>query len=367
MQVGELFVSLGVKGSDKTVQAFTQVQSGLGKMQSMSLETKAALIGAFYAFQQLVSASNQLGTNLKNTSSLLGIDVKTLQEYGFAAQMVGSNLQEMEGALKGIQSQFAKLRLNEGAPKWLGEIARVTGKNIDASQIENFKKNPQDFIQLLQRYAGLEKDEAKRNEVLSQFVGSDSLKSGLVQGIFNKKTFQEADKFIYSKSQIDALDSIRREWTKLGIEIERSIGGFNAKYGKQLIGDIREITHSVLQLIEAFLSLDKSMHVLQAIDLIFKGWTEIFGSLKTLVDAFSGDKSAGERVKSALSPILGSRGPEPSEYGGGATTVNQYFQLPPNANLNDYKNAMEKMGNKIFGKRTDAAGRQNLGQTGAPR
>src|SRR5581483_1123829 len=99
-KVGDLFVELGIRGSEKTISAFTNVKQEMGGLASMSLEVKAAIVGALYALEQLVAHSNALGTNLATTSTVLGVSAKTLQQYGYAALQVGSNLEEVEGSFK---------------------------------------------------------------------------------------------------------------------------------------------------------------------------------------------------------------------------------------------------------------------------
>lgn len=376
MNVGELFVSLGVKGTDKTVQAFTTVKTGLGDMASMSLEAKAAIIGAVYALEQLMSQSAALGTNLTNTSTLLGVDTKTLQQYGYAASMVGSNLQELEGTFKSLQSQMAKIRLSEGYPKWLGEIARVTKTNIDGAMIENFKKNPNDFFQLLQTYAQREKDAGRRNEILSQFIGSDNLKKGMVGGEFNERVFRQAP--IQSAGQLRALDEIRRGWTKLGLEIQNSIGNFNAKYGGQLIKDIREITASVLKLAAAFTELDKNAHILKAIGSLAENLASIINATTLMVQAFGGDKKKEQELRENFGYLLGPPegdlhdhrpwlSPSPYQPPGGDKTVNQYFYFTGSASPLDLKKAAKDGANSVMNKKVDGAGRNLPGQGQGPR
>lgn len=370
--VGELFVTLGVKGADKTVQAFSSVKTGISDLGNTSLETKAALVGIFYAFQQLMAASTTLGTNLTTMSTLLGVDVKTLGEYGYAATKAGSSLEDLEGNLKSIQSTFEKINLNKGSPDWLGEIARVTGHNVGQKEINEFAKSPQKFIQLLQEYAKNEKNEAKRNEILGTFVGSDPLKRGIIDQVFNAKNFKEADGYILSDKQAKGLDNVRFGFQKIGMEIEKSIGGFGAKYGKQFIGEMDAIVKSVLNLTDAFLALDKQLPILIGIGKIVGGWVTGINALTTFVKAISGDKDSQKDVNDVLNygiPGISSINQALDAAAGksdgkainqrypqaGPAPVNFYIQLPSNAKPKDYTKAIEDAGRAVFN------------QTGTPR
>src|ERR1700744_4238817 len=104
MDIGSLFLNLGIKGSEKTVGALTDVKKGLGELGSMSLEAKAGIVAAMYALEQLFATSGKAGTDLTNFNAITGESVKTLQQYQYAARQVGVSNQEVEGSFKTLQS-----------------------------------------------------------------------------------------------------------------------------------------------------------------------------------------------------------------------------------------------------------------------
>ena len=94
MNIGELFVNIGIKGTEKTIQALGNVKSGLGAVASTSLEVKAAIIGAIYALERLISTSADMGMSLANFKILFGNSTKELQQFQNAGREVGLTFEE---------------------------------------------------------------------------------------------------------------------------------------------------------------------------------------------------------------------------------------------------------------------------------
>jgi hypothetical protein len=155
MKIGELFVSLGIKDSGKTVSTLTNVRKGLNDTASSALQARVALIGALYAFERLMSQSGQAGTNLTNFNALLGVSAQTLQQYQYAARQAGVSNEEVEGTFKSLQGTMTKTLMGEGAPKGLARVAQLTG-GMTAQDVKRFAEQPQLLIQKLQEYAAKE-------------------------------------------------------------------------------------------------------------------------------------------------------------------------------------------------------------------
>lgn len=266
----------------------------------MSLEAKAAIIGAMYALQRLFSASGQRGTDLANFNSLLGVSTKTLQEYQYAARQVGVSNQEVEGSFKAIQGAMTKTLMGEGAPKGLDWVAKLTG-GISPEDIENFAKQPQLLIQRLQEYAQKETNVGLRNETLKSFGIGDNMIAALTRNAFTPEVMSKAP--TYSDSEVNALDKANIAWSNLGNKIEMAVGRFNAMHGGQLVKDISMITDKVLGLTEAFIKLADKLKIFQLIGKSFEGWGMIFDSLSGGVDALN-DPVKGKALKEGASDLL---------------------------------------------------------------
>lgn len=259
LNIGELFIKLGVQGTDKTVGSLGQVKKGLGEAKSMSLGAYAAIIAAVYAFKSMTSSSNQAGTELTNFGSILDTSTKTLQQYEYAGRQIGITNNEVESSFKSLGSAMAKTLLGEGAPKGLARVAQLTG-NISTEDIKKFSNNPELLIQRLQTYTGKESNKALRNETLRSFGLSDSMIAGLAKNQFRPEILNKAP--TYSNNQANALAKNNAAWSNLETKIEMSFGKLNASKGGQMVAGISKIADAVIRLADALLKFDKSFHVL---------------------------------------------------------------------------------------------------------
>lgn len=287
MNIAELFVNLGIKGTDKTVGALTNVKKGLQETASMSLEAKAGIIAALYALERLFATSGAAGTGLTNFNATLGVSTKTLQQYQYAARQMGVSNQEVEGSFKSLQSTITKTLMGEGAPKGLARLAQLTGE-LGQGDLLKFQQNPELLLQRLQQYAQKEKNAGLRNEVLKSFGVGDNMAAALTRGAFTQQSLAKAP--TYSDKEIGSLDRANIAWSNLGNKIEMAVGHFNAEHGGQLVKDISKLTDQVLKLVDAFAKLAEKLKVFQVIGKAFEGWSLIFQGLNSSVDNVTKDK-----------------------------------------------------------------------------
>ena len=284
MNVGELFLNLGIKGTEKTLAGVGAVNKGLKDTASVSLEAKAAIVGAMYALEQMFSQSSQRGTDLTNFNALLGVSTtQTLQQYQYAAQQVSVSNQEVSSSFENIQKTMTKVLSGEGVPKWLARVGNLTGTNFTPQLIKQLQSHPEQLIQLLQRYSQLETNIGFRNEALGSMGLSDGMKAAVSRQAFRPEILAKAP--TYSDKEISSLDKTRATWANLGTTIEMAFGHFNAKHGEELANDIAKIVPKVTALVEAFVKLSERLQVFKGIDLMFKGWGNIFDGLEEALDA----------------------------------------------------------------------------------
>lgn len=300
MNVGEFFVSLGVKGSDKTIGALTNVKKGLGETASTAFEAKAAIVGTMYALERLFATSGAAGTGLTNFNSLLGTSTKTLQEYQFAARQMGVANEEVAGTFKGLQGLMTKTLMGEGAPKGLARIAAFTG-GITPKDIEGFQKNPELLIQKLQQYALKEKNVGLRNEVLKSFNISDSMISAMSRNAFRPDVFKKAPS--YGDKEIGALDRANIAWSNLGTKIEMAVGHFNAKHGGALVKDITQMTNAVMKLAEAFERIAEKTKIFTILSKVIESLAGVTDTTATLIGG--SDKEKGGKIHDLFKEMNG--------------------------------------------------------------
>lgn len=263
----------------------------------MSLEAKAAIVGAMYALQRLFSTSGQAGTDLTNFNTLLGVSAKTLQQYQYAARQVGVSNQETESTFKNLQSTMTKLRMGESAPKGLAQVSLLTG-GITGDDIDKFMKNPELLLQKLQVYAQKEKRLGVRNEALKSFGLSDNMVAALSRNAFQPNILKKAP--VYSDKEINALDKANTAWSNLGTKISMAVGHLNAAHGGRFIKDLTILVDKVLQLTTALIKLANTLHLFDGIGKVVEGLSLIFGGVGSTVEKLQSPKGRESLKNDAL-------------------------------------------------------------------
>lgn len=284
INVGEMAINLGIKGTEKTVGALTSVTKGLGEVGSMSLEAKAGILAAVYGLERMMAISGQAGTNLTNFNALTGISMRSLQEWQYAARQAGVSGEELAGSMKTVQNAMAKMLLGKGAPEGMQVISKAAG-GIDINRIRDTAY----MMEKLQKAAqNLPKDIG--NQFLAPLVGEGTL-AAMRRNAFTPEVMKNAPK--YSDKEIASLDKANIAWSNLGQKIEMAFGHFNAKNGLSLVKDIANLTDQVLKVVEAFTKLAEKIRLLEAVGKIFEGWGLIFQLVGEGVDKLTGAGKGG--------------------------------------------------------------------------
>lgn len=294
MQIAELFVSLGVKNSDKTVSALTQVQTSLGKVASTSLEAKAAIIGAMYALEHLMSESASRGTALSNFNAYTGISIKQLQQWQYAARQARESNEEFAGSIKSVQEKIALMKMNQGQPAGLAQLSTWTG-GFDVKKSYDEKNG---LAYVLQKSIELTKTKLSKdvqNQILKSFGWSEGTIGAMRKGVFNEENYRRAP--IFEDAEVNKLNKIDIAWSNLNNKIQMFIGHLNAKHGLTLINDVDKLTTNILKLVDAFITLSEKLKLFEKIDNIFKGWSTIFTTISLFVDKINAkDKNQENKI-----------------------------------------------------------------------
>lgn len=280
MQIGELFIALGIKGADKTTGQLTMVAKGLQETASTSIEVKAAILGATYALEQFFSKSGQAGTSLTNFNALTGVSAQTLQQYQYAARQAGVSNEQTAASFVSLQSAMTKMRQGEGAPKGFMDVARLTG-GFTSADVDKFMKSPELLLQKLQVYAQKQKNVGIRNEYLKSFGLDDSTIAALARGAFSADKLKKAP--TYSDKEVGALDKANIAWSNLNNKFQMAIGHFNAMHGQQLVKDASIMIDVVLKLADALLNLSNKTHFFE---LLSKGFDKAEEAADELMPIF---------------------------------------------------------------------------------
>lgn len=273
MKIGDLFVSLGIKGGEKTMSTLQGTRKGLTDAAGAGWEMKAAIVAAMYAVEKLFASSGKYGTDLTNMNSALGISMQTMQEYRYAALQVGVSNEEMVGTFKSLQTAMTKTLTGQGSPGGMQWLAEKTG-NITSADEERYTEHPEELFQRIQTAIRRTPNVAYGNDRSATFGISAEMAGTMRRNAYRPEVFAKAPK--YTDKQIGQLDRNRAGFANVENSIEMMIGSLNAEHGAKLIAGINAVLPKVKELVSAFSTLTEKSHFFDGLGEVFKGWSMIF-------------------------------------------------------------------------------------------
>jgi hypothetical protein len=226
MQIGELFVKIGIKGGKESVATMTQ-------LKATTLATKAALIGAVVAFAKMSQEARKLAMQLDVFEKTTGLSGDSLQKLSYRAAAAGVSLDGLDGTLQSIQQRVTDISLGQG--------------DIYPFQMWGIGLN-RDPIKVLDQIAAKLKVLQKQSPAMAAKMASDfGLSNSMVYMLLTEQTEELNKQFILKGKDKEALVQLNREWYKL------------LWYVKQIaIRSQGFLSHIALPIVKACVSIVKS-------------------------------------------------------------------------------------------------------------
>lgn len=296
MTIADLLINIGVKGAQKTGEALDGVRKGLSKITDISLESKAAIVGAVYALERLMSNSAKSGQGLVNFAASTGLSIKSLQQLQYAASQAGVSAEETEGSITSLQSAMVKMQMGQGRPSGLAFVVNQTGMQLDDKHL---KDTYYVFDKVVEYIKNSKDAQAMKLAVAESFGFSKDMFAAAQLGKLDQSVRNRAP--LYSDGEVKQLDRVASGWANFGKQWEMIVGKLNAKHGLGMVNDLSKVSTEVGKLVEQFARLAENLKTFKLIGKVFEGWKLIFEELNTQLDKFnagmdnarSGKKSDG--------------------------------------------------------------------------
>lgn len=285
MQVGELFVNLGIKGTDSAVSALSGVRKKLNDVTSTSWQAKAGILGVMYGFAHLASGAAEVGASLTQFNNETDASIDKLQRWQNVLRQSGVTSEETESAIREVQKRMAGMVLRGDAPEALTAFTRVVG-GIPQDKIND----PYYLFEKAREYAQRTKaggvDAGISNEILSSLIGNQRVIGALRtnHGDINKVDTRD----IYTGKQVAAQNKVSVGMSNIENRFEHGMGRIVAKFGPKMIGDISHLADQIVKMSDAFASFAENVHLLEGFSYVLKGWTEIFATVADVMKELSG-------------------------------------------------------------------------------
>lgn len=288
MTMAELFIQIGVKGADTAGKALGGVKSGLGDIKDMSLEAKAAILGAIYALERMMSSSAKSGTELLDFSTATGLSAQSLQKWQWAAQQANNSAEDVSGSVKTLQDNMLKMLQGGGAPSsWAAfeQFMNATGETLTGEKIRNMDY----MFHAIQKFAQAGPADVMREKVAALIGGSDKMFAAFRMNAFRPEVENKAP--AYSDNQIGHLNKANIAWANLGTKVKMAFGDFTAKHGEKLVADITMITDKVIKLAEVLMKIAERFKIFEAVSGMFTAMGSVLDKVASFGKTAEGSDS----------------------------------------------------------------------------
>lgn len=194
MNIGSLFVKIGLKGGKESVAVMDQLKNA-------TLKTKLAALGAVVAFAKMSQEARKLAMNLEVFETATGISGDALQKMSFRAAAAGVSLDNYGDTLQRIQQMTMDIARGEG------NIAPFAINSIGISK-DPIKVLDQIQARLKQFHAT---DPARAAQLAQDFGLSNEMMYALLQG----QTEEIQEQWLLKSKDKEALVTLNKEWYKL--------------------------------------------------------------------------------------------------------------------------------------------------------
>jgi hypothetical protein len=236
MTIAELFVNLGVKGTETAKGALTGVQKGLSDIGSSGLAAKAALLAVVYGAERMTMAAAGRGRDLTMFVNATKLSVMELQKWQYAAELAGGSADEMRGAISGVQSVMTDMITGKGVPSGMGILAKAVGFDVSKARDTFYVMDKlKEFAKSVPADIG--------NSVLKSF----GLSEGVIASFRSAKFRPDTIKDILGEREIKNLDNLNTSWTRFWHTIklfsERKVSIFGPSVIHELSNALAEVLH----------------------------------------------------------------------------------------------------------------------------
>ncbi len=296
MTIADLFINLGIKGEEQSVQQIKQVDGGLKDIFSSGVAAKAMLVAVAAGLQHMMSGAAAAGLGLKQFSNYTGMSTDALQrwQYFFVKNKVDAD----EVASSMVNLQKIMFAWSRGAPppvglKTLVDTLRLSRDDISKLKDANF------LMGKLREYSKTEKNPALRNYTMESFgLGPNAVGAMATSNMDLSKIDK---RHIRSEGQINSLAKVSEGFTDIEVKIKDAFANFTAKHGNEIVQGLDLITTKVIKLVESFTVLAEKLKVFQVLGTVFEGWGKIFdvaaGAVDYTKDAFDFKKGGGNEKR----------------------------------------------------------------------
>lgn len=240
MNIGSLFVLLGVKGADKTQKQIKGVRDDMISVSKSGLGAIAAIAGVSYGLKGLYDASLRSGVGLQKFANFTGESIDKLQRWQYMGRQFNVANEEMAASIQGIQAAMDTARIEGEFPKTLARMGEFV-QDLDPSRV-------QDTFYMLEKFQKLAQSGADRSivrDILGQYMSPDMI--GFLSQ--NKLTADMVPgSAVMSAGQAKGLSNLKASMSNVQHQLEMAMVKLANEVGPSLIKQFQEAIPAIVNL-----------------------------------------------------------------------------------------------------------------------
>lgn len=233
MNVGSLFVTLGIKGGGKAKKDVLGVNSEIKGLSKSSLGAIAALTGITLGLKSLYDGALRTGTAMTKFGNTTGMSTDLLQRWQYVARQSGVASEEIESNFRNLQSSLEGMNLSNS---WSGELKRIF--DFTGGDWAKIKEAPYVFEQIQKYLKGGFDPIGMSNQVAGSLVTPDVI--GMLRST-NLRPEDVSAGNITSAGQAKRLQQIQAAAANVQAKMQNSANKIIAELGPELIKNFNRL------------------------------------------------------------------------------------------------------------------------------
>ena len=290
MNIGSLFVDIGLEGAGSAIRGIGSVTKGLRDASLIANQSLQFMTRFFESGKKIVLESSQMGTSILNNSKTLDIATTQLQKWDYAARLSGANIGEMDNAFKSLQSSILGLREGD-APEYFNMLFSEISKIDPELDTVRFLSGDLEYAM------GVIRKVAKNSSADISIINAALSNLGFSEGVSNFLRLSDVNlngiskDLIISDKNVKNLNEMDKKITEIGQVWKVAFAEASTVFDKSFFTDLRDIIKELAELLKSVVQLMKDSGIL-------KGTKDIAGFVssetKTLSDLINGRVSVGK-------------------------------------------------------------------------
>jgi hypothetical protein len=252
MKAGELFVEIGLTGTDKVNNAIKDLDKGLKEIVDSGLAAKVAIAGVVFGIERIINFAATRGMDLKSFNILSGFSTQTVQQLALAGREIGVSAESVQGGILSLKSALSGILVGQIPAGLQYALKGVAFDSYTlATNTEYALRKLFEARNTLTKY--------ERYQFLRPLVGDELFK------ILETKKWEDIQKLVprLSTQEISELAKYKGQWAGLFEDFELFAGKEFLPIGRETLNALQTVFDGVHSIYDVVKQLTQSIPLLK--------------------------------------------------------------------------------------------------------